>query len=117
MGALVTIDDVTLSPSQWAAKLGVTRGAISFRRHKYGETSEQAVLHFARKNRLRNVDCFANAAQAEAGFDKFCLKTKTGTCQPWACTLPRDTGASSCLVAWLFALRQPSAAKNEKEGK
>ena len=99
----VTIEGESLTQAKWAAKLGVTRGAIHFRQKKYGETPEQAVLHFYNKKRMRNIEKYHTAAEAEAAFDKFCLKSRTGRCRPWACPLPRDTGASSCLVAWLFS--------------
>ena len=68
MDAAVTIGGESLTQSQWAKKLGVTRGAIYFRKKKYGETSEQAVLHFYNRKRWRNLDRFATAPDAEAAF-------------------------------------------------
>ena len=44
----VTINGETLSCAQWAKELGITRGAISFRMHKFGETAAEAVDHFYR---------------------------------------------------------------------
>ena len=103
MDASVTIGGESLTQSQWAKKLGVTRGAIYFRKMKYGETPEQAVLHFYNKKRRRNLDRFTTAPDAEAAFANFCLKIRDGACKPWACPLPRDTGATSCFAAWLYA--------------
>ena len=62
----VTIEGESLTQAKWAAKLGVTRGAIHFRQKKYGETPEQAVLHFYNKKRRRNIEKFHTAAEAEA---------------------------------------------------
>lgn len=47
----VTIGDKSLNCSQWAKELGVTRGAISFRKMKFGETAKEAVTHFYNKRK------------------------------------------------------------------
>lgn len=51
----------------------------------------------------RNCDRFKTAAEAEKAFDNFCAKSRTGKCSPATCAIPRNTGAGSCLLAWLFA--------------
>ena len=114
MDAPITIGGESLTQSRWAKKLGVTRGAIYFRKMKYGETSEQAVLHFYNRKRWRNLDRFATAPDAEAAFANFCLKNRDGVCKPWACPLQRNTGATSCFAAWLFATAE---TKGDNDGK
>ena len=69
---LVEIGGKRLSCAQWAAELGVTKGAISFRKKKFGETAQEAVAHFynkaspdmGEKQRLR-----VRLARAEAVLD------------------------------------------------
>lgn len=51
----------------------------------------------------RNCDLHDGATEAEAAFDDFCAKERTGECRPGECPLPCGTGARSCLLAWLFA--------------
>ena len=51
----------------------------------------------------RNCDLHDGATEAEAAFDDFCAKERTGECRPGECPLPSGTGARSCLLAWLFA--------------
>ena len=51
----VTINGRTLNCAQWAKELGITRGAISFRMHKYGETAEEAVSHFYHHTDTREI--------------------------------------------------------------
>lgn len=65
----------------------------------------------------RNCDLFSDARAAESSFDAFCLKMKSARCMPALCKLPSNTGAQSCLVAWLFASAARSDARNKKEGK
>ena len=48
---IVTIGEKSLNCSQWAKELGVTRGAISFRKMKFGETAKEAVTHFYNKRK------------------------------------------------------------------
>ena len=50
MSKAITINGETASESQWAKKLNVTRGAISYRKKTFGESSEDAVRHFLYKN-------------------------------------------------------------------
>lgn len=52
----VTINGKTLSCAQWAKELGITRGAISFRMHKFGETAEEAVSHFYHHIDMREIN-------------------------------------------------------------
>ena len=49
----------------------------------------------------RNCDRYRTEAEAEAAFDRFCLKTRTGECKPWECPL-KSTGGKYCYVAWLL---------------
>ena len=51
----------------------------------------------------RNCDRFKTAKEAEAGFDAFCAEVREGKCNPRDCSLPKSSGATSCLVAWLLA--------------
>lgn len=46
MAKLITINGESATRAGWARKLNVTRGAISFRQKKFGETAEVAVKHF-----------------------------------------------------------------------
>ena len=55
MSKMVTINGESASVIQWAKKLNVTRGAIYFRKKKFGESSEEAVRHFFYRNIVDNV--------------------------------------------------------------
>ena len=55
MSKMVTINGESASESQWAKKLHVTRGAIWFRKKKFGESSEEAVRHFFYRNIVENI--------------------------------------------------------------
>ncbi len=58
----------------------------------------------------RNCDLYKTAREAEKAFDDFCLESLHGKCKPGDCNLPRNTGAGSCLLAWLFALAAEKGA-------
>ena len=50
MSRTITINGETANVSQWAKRLNVTRGAISYRKKTFGESSEDAIRHFLYKN-------------------------------------------------------------------
>lgn len=49
----------------------------------------------------RNCDIYRTEAEAEAAFDRFCMKSRTGECKPRECPL-RGNGGKYCYVAWLL---------------
>ena len=49
MSNAITIGEQSLNISNWAIELGVSRCAFYYRRDNFGETMEEAVLHFYNK--------------------------------------------------------------------
>ena len=45
----IKVHNQSLSVSDWAEELGVTRGAIYYRTKRFGETLDDAIIHFYNK--------------------------------------------------------------------
>lgn len=51
----------------------------------------------------RNCDIYGTSIQLEKAFEYECRQFREGKCKPWECSIPAGTGASSCLLAFVYA--------------
>ena len=51
----------------------------------------------------RNCDIYGTPTELDKAFEHECVKSREGKCKPWSCSVPAGTGASSCLLAFVYA--------------
>lgn len=51
----------------------------------------------------RNCDIYGTPTELDKAFEHECVKFREGKCKPWSCSIPAGTGASSCLLAFVYA--------------
>lgn len=60
-GKLITINGETRTVSEWANYLGFTRGALTHRAKRFGETTHQSIEHFFNRFREeRNIPAYTS---------------------------------------------------------
>jgi hypothetical protein len=51
----------------------------------------------------RNCDIYGTPTELDKAFEHECRESREGKCKPWSCSIPAGTGASSCLLAFVYA--------------